>query len=515
MCLTHITLDSAASVTVHLYTPLYVEGGQLPKILPVSLMMGLNSHMAMAMRPLVIRDAQRRRDSRIKQANELIRSRQEFTTMQRRLFYIAMAAIGHNDQNFDSTVLPEPLLRALLDGNYGSFKNDLEEAAHGLAGTTFQIAKKKGGWSVSSVFNRIEYLHPGEVSQEGWENTQPYDLVNVQLHNDLKPYLLGLEGGYNTQILKVVLDLPLARSHKLYELLLHEGYAGKRREVFLSREELKVYLGIEGEYSKFRDLRRVIDRCKTHIESVTEQRFSYEGVREGRSITSLRFEVWYETRAQGELLFVDAQTAIEEVQAASELIAIGYNRNAYEAVQTYGHKLVSAVVKEVQRDIRMGTGTGNPIRNPGGFAARRLEERQQALAMKEVLEAELPEADVEPAQQVNVEKLAATLIEAFESYRAETATALWEAWLPEAQQAFLDSLAKDLNRFEQELVQKPKGRERGFLMIRNREILARRADVPGEAHSLRDFLESEGLFTELEPKVKEAIVERAEIQRGV
>ena len=441
---------------------------------------------SMALRPLVIRDAQRRRDSRIKQANELIRSRQEFTTMQRRLFYIAMAAIGQGDQGFTSTLLPEPLLRTLLSGTYGSFKDDLAEAAHGLAGTTFQIKKQRGGWSVSSVFNRIEYLHPGEVSQEGWENTQPYDLINVQLHTDLKPYLLGLEGGYNTQVLKVVLDLPLARSHKLYELLLHEGYAGKRREVLLSREELKAYMGIEGEYSKFRDLRRVIDRCKNHIESVTDQRFTYEGVREGRSITALRFEVWYEAEAQGELLFVDPQTALEEVQAASELIAVGYSRNAYEAVQTYGHALVSAVVKEVKRDIKAGQSTKNPIHNPGGLVARRLEERQQALKAKRTLEAALPEA-AEPTQKADVDKLATLLADAFAHHRVEVAAALWETWSPQVQQAFLASILKDLSPFEREIIKAPEGRERSFEVVRNREVLARHADALGKADtSLKD-----------------------------
>ena len=467
----------------------------------------------MAIRALVVRDAQRRRHSRIKQANELIHSRQEFTTMQRRLFYIAMAAVGHSDQSFVSTLLPEPLLRILLGGHYGSFKPDLEEAAHGLAGTTFQIAKKKGGWSVSSVFNRIEYIHPGESSQEGWENTQPYDIINVQLHEDLKPYLLGLEGGYNTQILKVVLDLPLARSHKLYELLLHEGFAGKRREVLLSREELKVYLGIEGEYSKFRDLRRVIDRCKTHIESVTEQRFNYEGVREGRSISLLRFEVWYETRTQGEILFVDPQTAIEEVQAASELIAIGYNRNAYEAVQLYGAKLVSAVVKEVRRDIATGVGTANPVRNPGGLVSRRLEERQKALEMKWALEEHLPEPEAEPGPEADVTKLAEMLSEVFEQCRAEEAAALWESWSLEAQQAFLETTEKGLGKFEQDLWRAPQGREKGFMVLRNRELLARHEGALGEARTLRDYVAKRGLFEEFSLETKEAILQRAEARQ--
>ena len=114
----------------------------------------------MSARPLFVREADARRNSRIRQANELVRSKQGLTTMQRRLFYIAMAAVSPTAGTFAVTYLPEPLLRELLGGTYGSFKNDLETAAQGLVGTSFRVRKEKGGWSVSSVFHRIEYT-PG------------------------------------------------------------------------------------------------------------------------------------------------------------------------------------------------------------------------------------------------------------------------------------------------------------------------------------------------------------------
>jgi len=429
--------------------------------------------------------------------------------MQRRLFYIAMAAVCPTDEAFAVTYLPEPLLRVLLGGTYGSFKDDLEAAAHGLVGTSFRLRKEKGGWSVSSVFHRIEYIHPGETSKEGEVNYQPFDLISVQLHSDLLPYLVGLKGSYNSQVLKIVLDLPIARSHKLYELLLHEGYAGKRREVVFSREDLKAFLEMDGEYEKFRDLRRVIDRCREHIEAMTDQRFSYEGVREGRKVTKLRFEVWYESAIQGMLPLGDTQFAIEEMQAASELISVGYTQNAYEAVQTYGVREIHAVVAEVRQAIKAGRNGAKPIYNPGGFTATRLKERADLSRTKAVLAEVVVLPPEEPT--VDVAGLAELLVSLFETYRREAAAVIWAGLSEEDRTRFLSDLEGRLDRFQADLLQKFGRSGKSFEMFRNRVLLE---DHGEQVRDLRRFVADEGLFAEHSEAVKSDILKLAEAKLG-
>lgn len=389
--------------------------------------------------------------------------------MQRRLFYIAMAAVNPNAGEFSVTYLPEPLLRDLLGGSYGSFKSDLEVAAHGLVGTSFRVRKEKGGWSVSSVFHRIEYIHPGESSREGEVNYQPYDLVSVQLHSDLLPYLIGLKGSYNSQVLKIVLELPVARSHKLYELLLHEGYAGKRREVVLSLEDLKHFLEVDGEYDKFRDFRRLIDRCHDHIQTVTDQRFTYEGVREGRKITQVRFEVWYDTSPQGVLPLVDTQFAIEEIQAASELISVGYTQDAYAAVRTYGLQEVHAVVVEVKAAIKAGQNGAKPIYNPGGLTAIRLQERASLSSAK----AELQESGALPPEtsEVDIAGISAELLARYESYRRTVAQEIWAELETDEKDAFMARLPARLGRVQADLIKSGKLSGKGVERLRDHWLL--------------------------------------------
>jgi hypothetical protein len=463
----------------------------------------------MSTRPLFVREADARRNSRIRQANELVRSKQGLNTMQRRLFYIAMAAVHPSSESFAVTYLPEPLLRELLGGTYGSFKNDLEAAAHGLVGTTFRVRKEKGGWSVSSVFHRIEYIHPGEVSNSGETNYQPYDLISMQLHTDLVPYLIGLKGSYNSQVLKIVLELPIARSHKLYELLLHEGYAGKRREVILPIEDLKHYLEIDGEYEKFRDLRRVIDRCRNHIESVTDQRFSYEGVRKGRKISCVRFEVWYETSSQGTLPLVDTQYAIEEIQAASELIGAGYTQDAYAAVKTYGVSEIHAVVAEVRQAVKAGRNGAKPIYNPGGLVSTRLKERAQLGAVQTVLEKEgvLPLSTPE----IDATRVAEGLFTRYEAYRRDEANRLWQSLDSNEQDTFLRAMIDRLDRFQKDLIKNSNMAGKGFEILRDKHLLREYGE---KTFDLPDFALRDAELTGYPEEVRRNILRLAEAMLG-
>ena len=459
----------------------------------------------MSTRPLFVRDADARRNSRIRQANELVRSKQGLTTMQRRLFYIAMAAVHPLSESFAVTYLPEPLLRELLGGSYGSFKNDLEAAAHGLVGTSFRIRKEKGGWSVSSVFHRIEYIHPGETNRDGEVNYQPYDLISMQLHSDLVPFLIGLKGSYNSQVLKIVLDLPIARSHKLYELLLHEGYAGKRREVTIPLDDLKHYLEIDGEYEKFRDFRRVLDRCCSHIHAVTDQRFSYEGLREGRKISHVRFDVWYEVSTQGMLPLIDTQYAIEEIQAASELISVGYTQDAYEAVKTYGVQEVHAAVADVRQAVKAGRNGAKPILNPGGLVATRLKERRRLVAAQAVLHKEglLPPSEPE----VDVSGAADGLIARYEAYQRDLAGRLWQDLNASEKDAFMALLNSRLDRFQRELVKQSNMAGKAFESLRDRHLLL---ENESQVLSLSAFAEQESLLAGYAEDVKQQIFTLAE-----
>ena len=315
-------------------------------------------------------DIQKDKEAKILQSNALVKSRQTFSMMQRRLFYLAMKAVARSDVDFRELIIPEPYLRGLMSADYGSFKEKLFDAASGLTGTTITIHRATGSWAHISVFQTIEYLHAGEESESGFKNTNRYSVVRMKLHEDLKAYLLKLDKGYNSQPFLYVLAFRNPRAHKLFELLLHGSWAGEKPLVPFSRDDLEAYLDLDKKgYKKFRDLRRVLDRLQSEIEEITPMRLRYEGKRLGRAVGQLDFKVDMSGKVRQPRLgeIEDSDEEIESLQLANELRELEYKQDPFKIIERYGREAVRQAMQMTRAAIRQNEGTKNPIHNPGGF----------------------------------------------------------------------------------------------------------------------------------------------------
>ena len=143
--------------------------------------------------------------AKILQSNALVRSKQFFSMMQWRLFYLAMKAVARSDVEFRDFIIPEPYLRELMNADYGSFREKLYDATNGLVGTTVSIHHPTGSWAHIAVFQTTGYLNAEETSESRYKTPHRYPVVRMKLHNDLKANLLKLE--------KVQLTAALVRPH--------------------------------------------------------------------------------------------------------------------------------------------------------------------------------------------------------------------------------------------------------------------------------------------------------------
>lgn len=290
--------------------------------------------------------------------------------MQRRLFYLAMKAVTRSDVEFRELVIPEPYIRQLMSADYGSFAEKLYDAAAGLVGTTMTIHRPSGSWAHIAVFQTIEYLRAGEVSESGFSNTSRYPVIRMKLHEDLRAYLLRLEKSYNSQPLLYVLSFRNPRAHKLFELLLHGSWAGEKVLVPFRREDLEAYLDLDkAGYKKFRDLRRVIDRLQREIEEVTPMRLDYEGKRLGRAVGQIDFKVDMSGSIRQPRLgeVEDSDEEIEVLQLANELRELSFKQDPFKFIKEYGHERVRQALTVTRAAIKQNQSTKNPIHNPGGF----------------------------------------------------------------------------------------------------------------------------------------------------
>lgn len=318
-----------------------------------------------------------RRKSTVRQANALIRSKQPLDLMQKRLFYIILETIRTTDIELNDVEFPVSMLRDLLSGTYGSFQSDLFNAAQGLVGTSFSILNPSGSWVITPIFDRIEYLKAGETNNRGYRNNSGEDVVRARLHRDLEGYLLKLERNYNTQDLIYVLTIPRVRSHRLYEILLHESWRGERPEFDMTVEELQSFLGIEEGYKRWQDFKRTLTRQQVIVHDYTDIRFEFEGRRSGRSVTHVRFHVSFVKQGvQGTLEINEPHRTIEEIQLANELKDVGYAQDPYAAIAAHGIKRVRKVMKQAKAARKASLGTKSEIRNLGGFIHYRLQQQE-------------------------------------------------------------------------------------------------------------------------------------------
>lgn len=432
-------------------------------------------------------DIQRAKASKIVQSNALVRSKQSFSMMQRRLFYLAMKAVTRSDIEFRELIIPEPYLRELMSADYGSFRTKLYDAANGLVGTTISIHRASGSWAHISVFQTIEYLGPGEASESGYQNSQNYPVVRMKLHEDLKAYLLKLEKGYNSQPLMYVLNFRNARAHKLFELLLHDSWAGERVQVTFNREDLEVYLDVDKKgYKKFRDLRRVLDRLQNEIEEITAMRLEYEGKRVGRSIGQLTFRVDMSGRVRqprlGEMENSDEE--IETLQLANELRELHFKQDPYQFIKEHGLDAVRKAVETTRAAIKQNQGTRNPIHNPGGFITFLLKNAAS-------LEHEASEADLDKAK---VRELVDGLRETYDQELISYCATVYDSFSSEERNHLLQLMHATLSKFEIKALDGSDWRGTVFEGCRNRVMITQGlAMLPPALTTVAGFLTKQAL----------------------
>lgn len=374
------------------------------------------------------------REGKVYQSNALVKSRQNFNMMQKRLFYIAMESVRRSDADFKELILPVPALRELVGGYYGSFKDKLREASVPLVGTTLSIHRASGSWASISIFQTIEYLNAGETSESGFKNVHSFDVLRMKLHDDLKAYLLKLESNFNNLAFNYVLSFNYTRSHKLFELLHHESWAGEHHKVSFDRDDLTSYLEMEGSYAKFRDYRRALDRLCEQIHEVTPMRVSYEGKRVGRGIKQIEFTIHYakDVALQGSIVGpADPDKTLEEIELGNVLRQLGYSQDPFPLFDEYGLDRVQEAVK-VTRAVVKSAPPNKPIHNPGGFIVHILKHggaetfvntadevkpvAGDAKVQLEVLEVKYSQARDEAVEQLIEQHGVALLLDGFEMY---------------------------------------------------------------------------------------------------
>ena len=442
----------------------------------------------------------------VRQANALATSAQQMDLNEKRLILIAMSRIGQRD----TELLKHQIAITELQRWYGGDAyRAAKRAATGLLSRKIYIEGEDGSWLNFQWTTLAKYI-PAHKHPEG------VACIEIKLNEELKPWLLQLKERYNSAPLSMLLPIPSFNSERLYEILWHDSHAGEKNFLTYDILRLKVMLGLadkdgkDEKYKNWKDFKYVLDRAQDDFGAYTNLRFSYQGIRHGRSYKQIRFVL--SLNQPTALPVPDLAPPAEPkrdptiLQLAKELEEAGYLQNPYEAIDAHGADYVGETLRLARDAERKASQSNKPIYNLGGLIVHMLKSgvarRKQAFPAGE--------SQARALSDTEVKRLAETLVTAFSNSRAEHAQALWKRLDHEEQASFMDIMRVELDSMTLRMLDGSNWQGSSFESACNTFMYeSRPEEFPEPLQELGAFIEFEGLLTEFGEATRERIIEEA------
>lgn len=242
------------------------------------------------------------------QANPLVEARKPLSTMQARLFYLALQDVNphlsgkdkYYDKNFKESFFTPSELKEIFGGS-GEYIKLAQQACDNLTDKKVVIKGEDGSFLYIPVFGIAEY--------------KPNVGLRLGFNTYMRPYLLDIfESGfpYTKISMKQIFNLSSSYAMRLLELMLQ--FRGTMKNKMISRKmtikDLRFALNVpQKAYTQTGDLKRfVINIAQREINKKTAYRLTYEQIKTGRKITGFLFVLdCHEMLLEGEITDVKVE----------------------------------------------------------------------------------------------------------------------------------------------------------------------------------------------------------------
>lgn len=360
----------------------------------------------------------------ITQANPLALSRQEMGLLTKRLLVLALSDIARDDHDLEPIRITAWEYAQIFNIRGKSIYNRIEDSARELLEQTVQIKEPNGDWIMFQWVSEARY-------DSGRDSKDKLACIELKIHDKLKPYLLQLRRDFSIIPTDQLLSFESFNSMRLFEVLYTASYGGEKRHLDFDVDDLKLRLGLEGKYERFKDFTYVLDKAQGEFAKYTCLTFTYEGRKVGRKYQHVailiekndvfqprvRLPESIARRVQRE---GDTETHLRALQAADALRDVGWALDPERSVAQHGAQRVIDVVRYARSLQRKSEQSGRPIANLAGFVHSLLQQGiEPPPAEAEVVDARL----TREAARATV----AGFVDAFHQQRRERAETTWEA----------------------------------------------------------------------------------------
>lgn len=380
----------------------------------------------------------------------------------------------------------------------------LREGAKLLLSRVVHVEQPDGGWEMFQWVNYARYVPSGKSSDGSY--------VEMEFNRKLKPYIHQLSKNFNSYTLEKIAQMQSFYSVRIFEILHHDSFGGKIQDLEYDLDDLKFRLRLKysekagnvDRYPNFKDFRvRVLEQAQKDCKAFTDLTFSFEGIRKGRRITAIVFEV--KRKMQPVLLEVPdapSDNPLEQLELADALREAGFVGNALETIKQHGVEKVSAALKTARKTEKEAAHTTRPVRNLGGLIVHLLKngsvqdygatpERPNSLTPKRVTE------------------IARQLKDAFEGTRREAVEAYWDNLRKVEKERLHTIMRRTLSALVLKEIEQVGWQGMTYQAARNTVLLEQHPDLlPPELADVTVFAEQNEFFVVLSPEDKKRVVSK-------
>ncbi len=295
----------------------------------------------------------------VSQSNKLIEASYKMNLAEKRLVCLLASKIHRDDKDFQEY---EISISALTDF--------VGISGHHIYDQTKQLTKK--------LMTRVLTLPIGSngIVQVSFLSSAKYidgtGVVKLCFDPHMRPFLLQLKGQFTNYFLKHIANLRSVYSIRIYELLKSYQRFGRKK---FTIEFLRTAFQISpDQYTRYNDFKkRILISSQKELRDHTDIYFEFEEIKEGRKVKAILFLIHPNfNKEPDESVSLPAGKQTPEGVLGDKLRLAGYTANPDRIIGRDGIELVEASLEIALREMRSA---GKAIHNPGGFIAKKLEDK--------------------------------------------------------------------------------------------------------------------------------------------
>ena len=297
----------------------------------------------------------------VTQSNKLVEASYKMNLTEKRLVCLLASKIHRNDKDFQEY---EIRISALADF--------VGISGHHVYDQTKHLTKK--------LMTRVLTLplpnEPNGIVQVSFLSSAKYQegtgSVKLCFDPNMKPFLLQLKGQFTNYFLKHIASLRSVYSIRIYELL--KSYQRFGRKEFTIKFLRNIFQISPDQYTQYNNFkRRIILSAQKELRDHTDIYFEFEEIKKRRKVDAILFLIYPNIiRKPDGLLSLPAGKQTPEGILRDRLRLAGYTANPDRIIKRDGIELVEASLEVALREMRS---VGRAIRNPGGFIAKKLQDK--------------------------------------------------------------------------------------------------------------------------------------------